>query len=83
MSPVPPLALGGGVEPVAFDVPPPNKGTDTIAQFVFDASQGTLTQNTPNVIASIEVAGPRHLVFHPTAAFAFAINEKDDTIVYR
>jgi 6-phosphogluconolactonase len=59
----------------------PNKGLSNISQYRFNASTGQLTANTPPAVALAGGAGTRHLAFHPTAAFAYAINELDDTLV--
>jgi 6-phosphogluconolactonase len=59
----------------------PNKGLSNISQYRFDPSSGQLTPNTPPAVALAAGAGTRHLAFHPTAPFAYAINELDDTMV--
>lgn len=56
----------------------PCLGADNIAQYRFDALSGQLSPNAP--VASAPGAGPRHLAFHPSARFAYAINESDRTI---
>ncbi len=58
----------------------PCLGDDLIAQYRFDASTGKLTPNTPPSVATANGAGPRHIAFHPSAPFAYAINEKDSTM---
>lgn len=58
----------------------PNKGTDSVSQFLFDASSGQATANTPAEVATASGAGPRHLAFHPSAPFAYVINELDDSM---
>jgi 6-phosphogluconolactonase len=59
----------------------PNKGLSNISQYRFDASNGQLTPNTPAAVALADGAGTRHLAFHPTAPYAYAINELNDTMV--
>jgi len=59
----------------------PNKGLSNISQYRFDASNGQLTPNTPPAVALAAGAGTRHLAFHPTQPYAYAINELDDTMV--
>src|SRR6185436_4818127 len=59
----------------------PNKGLSNISQYRFDASSGQLTPNTPPAVALAAGAGTRHLAFHPTQPYAYAINELDDTMV--
>jgi 6-phosphogluconolactonase len=58
----------------------PNKGLSNISQYRFDATSGELTANTPAAVALASGAGTRHLAFHPTAPYAYAINELDDTM---
>lgn len=59
----------------------PNKGSSNISQYRFDARSGQITPNTPPAVALAAGAGTRHLAFHPTAPYAYAINELDDTMV--
>jgi len=57
-----------------------NLGSNTISQYVFDATKGTLTPNAvPSVMTAIG-AGPRHLAFHPNGKYAYLIAETDDTL---
>jgi 6-phosphogluconolactonase len=58
----------------------PNKGSDEVSQFSFDATTGQVTPNNPAQVATSNGAGPRHLAFHPSAPFAYLINELDDTM---
>jgi len=58
----------------------PNKGSDTVSQFVFDAAHGTLTPNRVPLVKTTAGAGPRHLAFHPNGKFAYVIDELDDTM---
>jgi len=57
-----------------------NKGSDTITQYAFDATKGTLTPNAVPSVMTAAGAGPRHLAFHPNGKFAYVINELDDTL---
>ena len=57
-----------------------NKGSDTITQYAFDATSGTLTPNAVPTVTTPAGAGPRHLAFHPNGKFAFVIAETDDTL---
>jgi 6-phosphogluconolactonase len=59
----------------------PNKGLSNIMMYRFDAATGQLEPNTPPALALAQNAGTRHLAFHPSAPYAYAINELDDTIV--
>ncbi|MDH0705435.1 lactonase family protein [Pseudomonas sp. GD03862] len=56
----------------------PDKGLDRIFSFRFD--NGKLTPAEHSHAISREGAGPRHLALHPSAAYAFAINELDSTV---
>ena len=58
----------------------PNKGSDTISQYSFDAATGKLLPNAVPSVKTATGAGPRHLAFHPNGKFAYAINELDDTL---
>lgn len=51
----------------------PCLGANLIAQYLF--SGGKLTPNTPASVSPPAGAGPRHLAFHPSAKWAFGINE--------
>ncbi|WP_433521015.1 lactonase family protein [Nocardia pseudovaccinii] len=55
-------------------------GGDVILQYRFDAETGRLTPNEPPQVETAPGAGPRHLVFHPSGAFAFVTNELDGTV---
>ena len=56
-----------------------NLGSNTISQYAFDASKGSLTANSvPSV--KVAAAGPRHLAFHPSGKFAYLISETSDTL---
>jgi 6-phosphogluconolactonase len=54
-------------------------GTDSVYSYQLDTTTGKLALvGTAKVKAG---AGPRHLAFHPTGAFAYIANELDSTIV--
>ncbi|MFJ9848341.1 lactonase family protein [Streptomyces sp. NPDC101150] len=54
-------------------------GNDTVYTYRLDESAGRLTQVS---YASLRPgAGPRHLTFHPSGAFAYLANEVDNTLV--
>jgi 6-phosphogluconolactonase len=56
----------------------PDKGLDRI--FSFEFSNGVLRSlATPPAVAR-EGAGPRHIAFHPSGIYAYAINELDSTV---
>jgi len=57
-----------------------NKGSDTVTQYRFDASKGTLSPNAPPAVMTAAGAGPRHLAFHPNGKYAYLIAELNDTL---
>ncbi|MGJ7516290.1 lactonase family protein [Pseudomonas baetica] len=56
----------------------PDKGLDRVFSFRFD--NGKLLPADQPFVVSREGAGPRHLAFHPRAAFAYVINELDSSV---
>jgi 6-phosphogluconolactonase len=58
----------------------PCKGSNLVAQYSFNAQNGTLTANATPSVPTASGAGPRHFAFHPSAPFAYLINELDDTM---
>ncbi len=50
-------------------------GLDKVLVYRLDPAKATLAANTPPFTASAPGAGPRHFAFHPTAPFAYVINE--------
>ena len=58
----------------------PDKGLDRVFVFKLDPEQGTLVPNDPPSIATRSGSGPRHVVFHPTAGYAYVVNELDSTV---
>lgn len=58
----------------------PDKGLDADFVFRLDTVTGKLVAANPPSVASRPGAGPRHAVFHPTAPYAYVINELDSTI---
>ncbi|MEI9953343.1 MAG: lactonase family protein [Pseudomonadota bacterium] len=57
-----------------------NKGSDTVTQYAFDASNGTLMPNAVPSVMTAAGAGPRHLAFHPNGKYAYLIAENNDTL---
>jgi len=57
-----------------------NKGSDTISQYAFDATKGTLTPNDVPSVITPSGSGPRHIAFHPNGKYAYLIAETDDTL---
>jgi 6-phosphogluconolactonase len=58
----------------------PCKGSDWIAQLVFDAKTGKLAPQDPPTVATEPGAEPRHIAFHRKLPAAYVINEKNDTV---
>lgn len=56
----------------------PDKGLDRIFSFRFDS--GTLIPAEQPFVTTREGAGPRHLALHPSAPFAYVVNELDSTV---
>ncbi|MGW2028062.1 lactonase family protein [Streptomyces decoyicus] len=54
-------------------------GNDTVYTYRLDETAGKLTQVTYATLRP--GAGPRHLTFHPSGAFAYLANEVDNTVV--
>ncbi|TCZ77826.1 lactonase family protein [Paenibacillus albiflavus] len=57
----------------------PDLGMDQIVVYKLDANQHKLMRE--NSVSVKSGAGPRHLVFHPKHAYAYVINELDNTII--
>jgi 6-phosphogluconolactonase len=55
-------------------------GSDLVMQQHFDAQTGRLSPNDPPTMQVRKGAGPRHLVFHPSARFVYLLNELDASI---
>jgi len=58
----------------------PDKGLDRIFVLRLDAAQAKLELNGPPFVQARRGAGPRHIAFHPSLPYAYAINELDSTI---
>ena len=58
----------------------PDKGVDQVFTFTLDAGSGKLTQVDAGTPRARDGSGPRHVVFHPSNAFAYVINELDSTV---
>jgi 6-phosphogluconolactonase len=57
----------------------PCKGSDFVAQYVFD--HGTLAANAVPHLATAAGAGPRHLAFAPDGMHAYLVDENASTLV--
>jgi len=55
----------------------PDKGTDRVLSFRWN--EGRLSMS-PTEVAARETSGPRHIAFHPSASFAYCVNELDSTV---
>lgn len=55
-------------------------GLDRIMLYRFDPDKGTLIPNEPRFAAVAPGSGPRHFAFHPSARFAYVINELANTV---
>lgn len=55
-------------------------GVDAVMIYKFDSNKGTLVPNNPPEAVIEPGSGPRHLAFHPSARFAYVINEMLCTI---
>jgi 6-phosphogluconolactonase len=58
----------------------PHLGTDQIFQFLFDATIGKLTANTPPVLQLKQGTGPRHLISSADNRFVYLLNELTATV---
>lgn len=58
----------------------PDKGLDQVFAFRLDRASGKLLQVQPLAPRSREGAGPRHVAFHPSNAYAYVVNELDSTV---
>jgi 6-phosphogluconolactonase len=71
----------------SFNVSPDNRfavccdlGTDKVMVYHFDAAKGSLTPNDPPFTSLKPGSGPRHFDFHPSARYAYSINELSSTV---
>ncbi len=58
----------------------PDKGLDKVFVFRLDSGSGKLKPNDPPLVQTREGAAPRHVDFHPSAPYAYVINELDSTV---
>ncbi|MEU3855139.1 lactonase family protein [Streptomyces sp. NPDC029554] len=62
----------------------PDKGLDRIFTLTLDAGSGKLGFGPVPSVATREMAGPRHIAFHPHLPYAYSIDELRSTVtVYR
>ena len=57
----------------------PDKGRDVVESYTLSAD-GKLALATPVAARAQEGAGPRHVGFHPSGAYAYVINELNSTV---
>jgi 6-phosphogluconolactonase (cycloisomerase 2 family) len=67
-------------DPSGVYVLAPDKGLDRINVFRRDSGSGALLDHSPGPSKSRAGAAPRHMVFHPAAPFAYAINELGSSV---
>jgi 6-phosphogluconolactonase len=58
----------------------PDKGLDRIYVYRFDAERGKLLPCDPPFVKARYGAIPRHIMFHPSKAYAYVVNEMDSTV---
>ena len=58
----------------------PHTAPNAVFQFRLDADAGRLVANTPPEVETPPDTGPRHIFFHPTAAFAYVANEQGSSV---
>jgi len=58
----------------------PDLGSDQLVRYDFDPKSGKLAPNLPLSVHEPFGQGPRHLDFHPSGKFAYAINELSNTV---
>ncbi len=71
----------------SFNLSPDNRfavatdlGIDKVLVYRFDAGKGSIEPNEPAFAPVKPGAGPRHFAFHPSARFAYVINEIQSTV---
>ncbi len=85
-APLEPILGGKNAHQIVIDVSGkfvfvPFLGSNHVNQYAFDEATGKLTPVEPAfAAASVDQAGPRHMVFHPSGKFAYVINERNCTI---
>jgi len=55
-------------------------GADRIFVYRFDPGAGTLEPNDPESVALEQGSGPRHLAWHPSGKYLYAVNELRSTV---
>ena len=55
-------------------------GADVVRVYAFDADSGSLTPAHDLTVTAKPGAGPRHIAFHPSGAYAYLLNELNGTL---
>lgn len=78
---------GGSAHPHEVVVDPankfafvPNLGLDSVTSYALNETTGKLTDSGAGTLKLPGGAGPRHMDFHPTAPFAYVIDELNSTM---
>jgi 6-phosphogluconolactonase len=58
----------------------PDKGLDRVFAFRLDPATGRLAPTGQGSVAAREASGPRHIALHPSAPYAYVVNELDSTV---
>jgi 6-phosphogluconolactonase len=58
----------------------PDLGMDKVMIYRLDTAEGKLVPSDPASLSMAPGAGPRHMAFHPTAPYAYVINEINSTV---
>lgn len=58
----------------------PDLGLDKVMQYRVDRRSGRLEANQPPWVGVEPGSGPRHMIFHPNARYAYVINELSSTV---
>jgi 6-phosphogluconolactonase len=67
-------------DPAGRFVVVPDKGLDRVFAFRLDPATGKLAAAEQGSVAAREGSGPRHVAFHPSAPWAYVVNELDSTV---
>ena len=68
------------IDPAGRVVVIPDKGLDRVFVYRLDHAGGKLVPSDPPSVQARPGAAPRHAAFHPSASYAYVINELDSTI---
>jgi len=74
-----PHAHGLAVDPSGRVVLAADLGADRVFVYAFDPAAGTLAPREPSAVPG-PGSGPRHVAFHPSGRFLYAINELRSTV---